>query len=104
MVARSRAGPSLQHFIVQAEIVASYRKAVRATRTLPDEPTRRETLDFLRSDLDRLRTVSELETLKSSLQTFNRTLKQLAPSMGLAGNTAGARLVGRGGARRWDVR
>ncbi|WWC71863.1 uncharacterized protein I206_105822 [Kwoniella pini CBS 10737] len=90
-------GPSLQHFIVRAEMIQAYRSAVRATRPLPDPYARRETLDFLRSDLERLRGEYDLNKLKSNLSHFNRTLKQLLPSIGLNGLTQGeigSRLIG----------
>ncbi|KAK6909581.1 hypothetical protein L486_00768 [Kwoniella mangroviensis CBS 10435] len=92
-------GPSLQHFIVRAEMIQAYRSAVRATRPLPDPNTRRETLDFLRADLERLRGEYDLNKLKSNLSHFNRTLKQMLPSIGLNGLTSdevgkGTRLTG----------
>ncbi|WRT70372.1 uncharacterized protein IL334_007370 [Kwoniella shivajii] len=92
-----RKGPSLQHFIIRAELIQAYRSAVRATRPLPDPQTRRETLDYLRSDLERLKGELDLNKLKSNLSHFNRTVKQMLPSIGLNGLTqgqSGSRLIG----------
>ncbi|RSH87778.1 uncharacterized protein EHS24_000294 [Apiotrichum porosum] len=98
-----RNGPrlSLQHFILQAEIIKAYRAAVRATRPLPDSATRRETLDWLRGDIERLRYETDLERLRTNISSFNRNLKILIPGLGLTGLTPehGAKLIGRGGRR-----
>ncbi|WWC64423.1 uncharacterized protein I303_107033 [Kwoniella dejecticola CBS 10117] len=97
MLATMRKGPSLQHFIVRAELIQAYRSAVRATRPLPDPSTRRETLDFLRADIERLKGEYDLNKLKSNLSHFNRTLKQMLPSIGLNGLSEGertSRLIG----------
>ncbi|WWD19483.1 hypothetical protein CI109_103943 [Kwoniella shandongensis] len=97
MPLKSGPGPTLQHFILRAELLQAYRKAVRATRPLPDSHTRRETLDFLRSDLERLRFEYELDKIRSHLSHFNKTLKQMTPSLNLTGLTIsgeGAKLIG----------
>ncbi|GHJ86988.1 hypothetical protein NliqN6_3390 [Naganishia liquefaciens] len=77
-------GLTLQHFMLQSEISKSYRQAVRATRALPDISTRRETLDFLRIDLEKLRGVSDISTIRSTLADFNRNNKHFIPSLGLS--------------------
>jgi hypothetical protein len=91
--------------------------------------TRRETLDWLRSDLERLRLVNDLvglrmpetkwerddpwckfsgwadtsqEVLRTGLSNFQRTIKTtMGPSLGLTGPSPefAAKLVGRGGHR-----
>lgn len=77
-------GLSLQHFVLRAEAFKAYRTAVRATRPLPDSATRRETLDFLRADLDKLRHVHEISDIRAVLTGFQRTMKQFLPSIGLS--------------------
>ncbi|WVR07810.1 hypothetical protein IAU60_004853 [Kwoniella sp. DSM 27419] len=91
-------GPSLQHFIIRAEMLQAYRGAVRATRPLPDSRTRRETLDFLRADFERLRGEHDVNKLRSNLSHFNKLLKQMTPSLNLTGLTVqgqqGSKLIG----------
>ncbi|RSH91702.1 hypothetical protein EHS25_009071 [Saitozyma podzolica] len=104
MRAAIKGGPALtlQHFVLQSSILHAYRAAVRATRPLPDVKTRRETLDWLRSDLERLRLVNDLEVLRTGLSNFQRTIKTtMGPSLGLTGPSPefAAKLVGRGGHR-----
>ncbi|EAL20606.1 hypothetical protein CNBE3140 [Cryptococcus deneoformans B-3501A] len=83
--------PTLKHFIVQAELLQAYRSAVRATK---HPQTRRETLDFLRSDLERLRQEHDLDTLQSHLSSFRKLVKQMRPSFSFSGNESGSRLIG----------
>ncbi|KAK1922055.1 hypothetical protein DB88DRAFT_496984 [Papiliotrema laurentii] len=92
---------TLQHFVLQSTLLQAYRSAVRATRPLPDPQTRRETLDFFRSEVERLRYVDNIEVLKSSISSFQRLVKQMVPSIGLGGLTSetGSKLIGRAGAR-----
>ncbi|OCF39614.1 hypothetical protein I317_06579 [Kwoniella heveanensis CBS 569] len=66
---------------------------------LPDSKTRRETLDFLRADFERLKNEHDLTKLRSNLSHFNKLLKQMTPSLNLTGLTVdqgggGAKLVG----------
>ncbi|BEI88080.1 uncharacterized protein CcaverHIS019_0107980 [Cutaneotrichosporon cavernicola] len=90
-----RMGPGLQHFILQAELLSAYRAAVRATRPLPDPQTRRETLDWLRSDIERLRGEMDDDVIRSNLQTFQRNLKTFGPSLSISGLSGiGAKLIG----------
>ncbi|KIR78417.1 hypothetical protein I306_04559 [Cryptococcus gattii EJB2] len=86
--------PTLKHFILQAELLQAYRLAVRATKPLPDPQTRRETLDFLRSDLERLRQEHDLDTLQSHLSSFRKLVKQMTPSFSFSGSSTGSRLIG----------
>lgn len=66
------------------------------TAALPDPQTRRETLDWLRGDLERLRFETDLEKLRANISMFNKSLKTMTPSLGLGGLTAesGAKLIG----------
>ncbi|CAK9786020.1 hypothetical protein CC85DRAFT_95904 [Cutaneotrichosporon oleaginosum] len=90
-----RKGPSLQNFILQIELLRAYRAAVRATRPLPDSHTRRETLDWLRSDIERLRGELDDEVIRSNLSTFRRNLKTFTPALGMSGlSGTGAKLIG----------
>ncbi|GMK54749.1 hypothetical protein CspeluHIS016_0113350 [Cutaneotrichosporon spelunceum] len=90
-----RKGPGLQHFILQAELLRAYRAAVRATRPLPDPHTRREALDWLRSDIERLRGEMDDDVIRANLQTFRRNLKTFEPSLGISGLSGiGAKLIG----------
>ncbi|ORX40727.1 hypothetical protein BD324DRAFT_611874 [Kockovaella imperatae] len=88
---------TLQHFLLQSSLLHAYRGAVRATRPLPDSLTRRETLDFFRGELEQLRFVTDLETLRTSLSAFQRTTKIMGPQLGLGGlsSESGSKLIGR---------
>ncbi|KAJ9100596.1 hypothetical protein QFC21_003640 [Naganishia friedmannii] len=77
-------GLSLQHFLSRTQILAAYRNSVRATKTLPDSHTRRETLDWLRRDLEKLRGVTDLPTIKEALSAYRRDSKHFIPSVGLS--------------------
>ncbi|RXK39415.1 hypothetical protein M231_03248 [Tremella mesenterica] len=82
-------------FLLQTSILRAYRSAIRSTRPLPDSQTRRETLDFFRGELDRLRNITDINILKSNLSTFQRTTKSMLPSLGLTGlSGSGSKLVG----------
>lgn len=100
---RAAKGLTLHHFLLQTSLLHAYRSAVRATRPLPDPQTRRETLDYFRGDLARLKGVTELGTLQTQLSAFERSVKVLIPSLGLTGLSGhGAKLIGRGGRKAWD--
>ncbi|KAJ9122326.1 hypothetical protein QFC22_001747 [Naganishia vaughanmartiniae] len=92
-------GLSLQHFLSRTQILAAYRNSVRATKTLPDSHTRRETLDWLRRDLEKLRGVTDLPTIKEAISAYRRDSKHFIPSVGLSTSSGDdhitARLVGR---------
>ncbi|KAJ9102281.1 hypothetical protein QFC19_004829 [Naganishia cerealis] len=77
-------GLSLQHFLSRTQILAAYRNTVRATKTLPDPHTRRETLDWLRQDLEKLKGVTDLPTIKEALAAYKRDSKHFIPSVGLS--------------------
>ncbi len=110
---KHRRYPSSPQFILQAELLRAYRAAVRATRreygldlrrspphtlltpALPDPHTRRETLDWLRSDIERLRGELDDDVIRSNLSTFQRNLKTFGPSLGISGLSGqGAKLIG----------
>ncbi|ODO06782.1 hypothetical protein I350_04141 [Cryptococcus amylolentus CBS 6273] len=87
--------PTLKHFIMRAELLHAYRGAVRSTRPIPDPHTRRETIDFLRADLERLRFEYSLEVLEAHLTSFKRLVKQMAPSFSFSGlHGSGTKLLG----------
>ncbi|WVO13486.1 hypothetical protein L204_101106 [Cryptococcus depauperatus] len=88
--------PTLRHFIFQAELLQAYRSAVRATRTLPDPQTRRETLDFLRADFEQLKFECNIKTLESRLSSFRKIVRQMTSSFSLSRvDEKGTKLVGR---------
>lgn len=100
----------------QAYVVLQRWSPITLTETaLPDPQTRRETLDFLRSDLERLRQEHDLvcllciiwqgikvkftlndnqDTLQSHLSSFRKLVKQMTPSFSFSGSNTGSRLIG----------
>lgn len=78
--------PTLQHFLLRTEILKAYRSAVRATRPLPSSEARRETLDFLRDDLEYLKRkkITDVKEIRENLAGFKRMMKQFLPSIGLS--------------------
>ncbi|KDQ11574.1 hypothetical protein BOTBODRAFT_114311 [Botryobasidium botryosum FD-172 SS1] len=75
---------TLQHFLLRGHVLALYRSAVRASRSIPDLNTRQETLQWIRGEFERNRHVEDLEKIKTLLRVGRRDIKELLPSITLA--------------------
>ncbi|KAI0274705.1 complex 1 protein-domain-containing protein [Gloeopeniophorella convolvens] len=70
---------SLRHFILRHEVLNLYRRAVRASRSIPDPVTRRETVSWLRAEFERNRHIQDLDLIEDKLRTGRRELNQILP-------------------------
>ncbi|VDB99814.1 unnamed protein product [Peniophora sp. CBMAI 1063] len=72
---------SLKHFILQARARNLYRQALRAARNIPDQSARKETIEWIRSDFDRNRFLSDIDMIEEKLAAGRRELRQYFPAM-----------------------
>ncbi|GAA5936074.1 LYR motif-containing protein 2 [Sporobolomyces koalae] len=75
----------LDYFINRANALSLYRQFIRATKSLGDLSARWETVQWIRGDFERYRTVIESEKSKTLLALGHRQLKQLNATGSLLG-------------------
>ncbi|KAI0662731.1 hypothetical protein C8Q70DRAFT_909276 [Cubamyces menziesii] len=70
---------TLKHFILKQQALNLYRRAIRATRSIPDRSTRLETIAWVRSEFERNRTLHDVSLIEDRLASGRRELKQIFP-------------------------
>ncbi|GAA6019260.1 hypothetical protein JCM11491_001293 [Sporobolomyces phaffii] len=75
----------LDYFINRASALSLYRQFIRSTRTLGGLDARWETVQWIRADFERYRTVVESEKSRTLLALGQRQLKQLNATGSLLG-------------------
>ncbi|GAA5988403.1 hypothetical protein JCM5350_005298 [Sporobolomyces pararoseus] len=75
----------LDYFINRASALSLYRQFIRSTRSLGGLKARWETVQWIRGDFERYRTVIESEKSKTLLALGQRQLKQLNATGSLLG-------------------
>ncbi|KIK71191.1 hypothetical protein GYMLUDRAFT_149914 [Collybiopsis luxurians FD-317 M1] len=70
---------TLKHFILRKQVLDLYRQAVRACRAIPDPSTRRETLNWIRSEFERSKNLTDVVLIEEKLKLGRRELKQMLP-------------------------
>lgn len=75
----------LDYFINRANALSLYRQFIRSTKSLGDRTSRWETVQWIRQDFERYRTVTESEKSKTLLALGQRQLKQLNATGSLLG-------------------
>ncbi|KAH9898492.1 hypothetical protein C8Q73DRAFT_608027, partial [Cubamyces lactineus] len=55
---------TLKHFILKQQALNLYRRAIRATRSIPDRSTRLETIAWIRSEFERNRYLHDVVRAK----------------------------------------
>ncbi|WFD33251.1 hypothetical protein MCUN1_000064 [Malassezia cuniculi] len=81
--------PSLKAFMMRGDVLSLYRSYVRATRN-----ARWETIKWFRSEFERSRGETDLDTIKSQLQYGRMQLKQMQGGMMLHSSGEITRLRG----------
>ncbi|WFD31641.1 hypothetical protein MSPP1_002680 [Malassezia sp. CBS 17886] len=66
-VRAARADLSLKDFLLRGRVLALYRGFVRATRPLPSQDARRETVEYYRDEFEKMRHVTDHGQLESLL-------------------------------------
>ncbi|KAK7694556.1 hypothetical protein QCA50_001742 [Cerrena zonata] len=74
---------TLKHFILQQEVLNLYRRAIRATRGIPDPISRKETIHWIRSEFNRNRHIHDPALIEDKLAAGRRELKQILPLLPL---------------------
>ncbi|KAI0335365.1 hypothetical protein GY45DRAFT_1342875 [Cubamyces sp. BRFM 1775] len=71
---------TLKHFILKQQALNLYRRAIRATRSIPDRSTRLETIVWIRSEFERNRNLHDVTLIEDRLASGRRELKQIFPT------------------------
>ncbi|KIY72736.1 hypothetical protein CYLTODRAFT_449480 [Cylindrobasidium torrendii FP15055 ss-10] len=71
--------PTLKHFILRQKTLDLYKQAVRASRAIPDPATRRETIGWIRSEIERTRWVFDTSVIESLQGQLRRDIKIMFP-------------------------
>ncbi|KAI0793416.1 hypothetical protein C8Q75DRAFT_750125 [Abortiporus biennis] len=74
---------TLKHFILKQRVLDYYRHAIRVTRGIPDSQARRETVLWIRSEIERNRYIHDVGMIEDKLAAGRRELKQILPSITL---------------------
>ncbi|CAL1696032.1 unnamed protein product [Somion occarium] len=70
---------TLKHFILQQQVLKLYRQAIRATRGIPDPTSRKETIQWIRTEFERNRHLHDVTSIEDKLAIGRRELKQILP-------------------------
>ncbi|KAF8525063.1 hypothetical protein BU17DRAFT_8997, partial [Hysterangium stoloniferum] len=74
---------TIQHFILKSKALNLYRSAIRASRAIPNPTARKDTIGWIRHELERIGDIDEIDIIKSRLSFLRKDLKEILPSMGL---------------------
>ncbi|KAF8922385.1 hypothetical protein CPB85DRAFT_1267321 [Mucidula mucida] len=70
---------TLKHFILREKVLALYRDAIRASQAISDPGARKETVLWVRSEIERNRHVNDVHRLEDLVRQGRRDLKQIFP-------------------------
>ncbi|PFH54631.1 hypothetical protein AMATHDRAFT_134280 [Amanita thiersii Skay4041] len=71
--------PSLKHFILNQQAIRLYRRALRASRVIPDPVARKETIAWFRVEFNKTRHLTEPALIEDRFRTIRRELNQIFP-------------------------
>ncbi|KAI0374259.1 hypothetical protein BV20DRAFT_935562 [Pilatotrama ljubarskyi] len=71
---------TLKHFILKQRALNLYRQAIRATRSIPNNETRAETIAWIRSEFERNRRIDDVMVIEDKIASGRRELRQLFPT------------------------
>ncbi|KIK94863.1 hypothetical protein PAXRUDRAFT_141957 [Paxillus rubicundulus Ve08.2h10] len=71
---------SLKHFILQKRVLNLYRFAIRASRCIPDQQARFETIAWFRVEIERNRHLADLDAIENKLNVVMREVRQVLQS------------------------
>ncbi|KIK04241.1 hypothetical protein K443DRAFT_4715 [Laccaria amethystina LaAM-08-1] len=69
--------PTLKHFILKQQVLNLYRSIIRASRSIPDPVTRRETVAWVRSEFERNRHLTDVLLIQDKLTLARREMRQI---------------------------
>ncbi|KAI0257495.1 complex 1 protein-domain-containing protein [Lactifluus subvellereus] len=70
---------SLKHFILKQRVLSLYRTAIRASRAIPDRATRKETIEWVRTEFERNKHITNPDLVEDKLRAGRRELEQVLP-------------------------
>ncbi|TFK30602.1 hypothetical protein FA15DRAFT_699045 [Coprinopsis marcescibilis] len=72
---------TLKHFILNQQFLNLYRHSIRASRGIKDPVTRKETLAWIRSEIERIPRLQDADLLEERLKVCRRELRQILPTL-----------------------
>ncbi|KAF8225028.1 hypothetical protein L208DRAFT_1307914 [Tricholoma matsutake] len=72
---------TLRHFLLKQQVLDLYRNAIRASRAIQDPVTRRETLVWIRSEIEHSRHITDVTLIEDKLKLGRRDLKAILPTV-----------------------
>ncbi|GME84486.1 unnamed protein product [Ambrosiozyma monospora] len=75
---------TLEDFILQNNVLSQYRIMLRSIHKIPDKPTQREVITFMKDEFRSSRNIKDKELKKSLQNNAMRKFRQLATQMQLA--------------------
>ncbi|EJD04136.1 uncharacterized protein FOMMEDRAFT_84085 [Fomitiporia mediterranea MF3/22] len=70
---------TLKHFILQTQVFSLYRYAIRAARHIPDPSARRETVLWVRQEIERNKHIQDVDKIQNLVSSGRRELRQTLP-------------------------
>ncbi|KAF8898563.1 hypothetical protein BD779DRAFT_1431724 [Infundibulicybe gibba] len=71
---------SLKHFILKQQVFDLYRYAIRASRVIPNPLARRETIAWIRGEIEINRHLTNVHIIEDKIKIIHREIRQILPS------------------------
>ncbi|ESK98363.1 hypothetical protein Moror_113 [Moniliophthora roreri MCA 2997] len=71
---------TLKHFILRKQVLDLYRHAIRSSRVIPNRIARRETIAWIRSELERNKYITDVHVIEDKLKVGRREINEILPS------------------------
>ncbi|KIM25039.1 hypothetical protein M408DRAFT_329852 [Serendipita vermifera MAFF 305830] len=77
-------GLSLKHFILRVKVLHFYRSVIRASRFIPSVDGRKDTIRWVREEIEQSSHLTNTERIEQELSHLQRLMKQALPGFELA--------------------
>ncbi|KAJ8084198.1 hypothetical protein PM082_002965 [Marasmius tenuissimus] len=71
---------TLKHFILRQQVLDLFRHAIRASRDIPNTTARRETVAWIRSEIERNRALTDTSLIEEKLKICRREINEILPT------------------------
>ncbi|PVF93642.1 hypothetical protein CPB86DRAFT_789902 [Serendipita vermifera] len=78
---------TLKHFVLRVKVLSFYRDVVRASRHIPDPGSRKDTVKWLRGEMEQSSGLTDTDEIEQRLSYLQRLMKQVLPGFELAART-----------------
>ncbi|KAH6917223.1 hypothetical protein BKA70DRAFT_1251669 [Coprinopsis sp. MPI-PUGE-AT-0042] len=71
---------TLKHFLLKQQVLDLYKHTIRASRGILDPMTRRETVAWIRSEIERSKHLDDTNLIEDRLKVCRREIRQILPT------------------------